>query len=331
MAKKTVKYTKKGADNLSNNKPVVYKIQTASGATNYVGIAGRGRAQARIKEHLDADMIPGATVQIEQVSTIDKARQKEQNIISRTKPKYNIQADESTKPIIHSKQRADTSIKGEEIKSKETNVKRIGPYEIFNLSLERAKNLLKIHKAANDNGTLKTNQLQDAFRASIVLSISALDAFIRTFIIEKIRDLIADSNEKLPGSLTDKIKEYIKSEALIESARKNDLLDRVEKIFQSEFNNKSFQGKNNIIENMKLIGFENIFKDIAHKANINEDILIKKLDKYTQRRHMIVHKGDYDLAVVPPKENMISKKEANQCKNLVLEIAKHIHELEKSK
>lgn len=91
MAKKTVKFSKKGTDKLPNDKPVVYKIQTASGATNYVGIAGRGRAQARIKEHLDADMIPGATVQIEQVATIAEAKQKEKNIISRTKPKYNKQ------------------------------------------------------------------------------------------------------------------------------------------------------------------------------------------------------------------------------------------------
>lgn len=331
MAKKTVKYTKKGTDKLPNDKPVVYKIQTASGATNYVGIAKRGRAQERIQEHLAADIIPGSTVQIEQVSTIDKARQKEKNIISQTKPKYNIQANESTKPIIHSKQRADTTIRGEEIKSKETSVKRIGPYEIFNLSIERAKNLHKIHKAANDNGSLKTEELQDAYRASIVLSISALDAFIRIFIIEKIRDLIGKTDEKLPGSLTDKIKIFIKPEYLIEAARKNDLSDRVEKRFQADFDNKSFQGTKNINENMQLIGFKDIFKDISTRANINERTLKDKLDKYTLRRHMIVHKGDYDLAKVPPQEIRISKKEANECKNLVVEIAKHIHALEKNK
>lgn len=331
MAKKTVKYTKKGATKLSTDKPVVYKIKTASGATNYVGVAKRGRIQVRIQEHLEGNIIPGATVQIEQVSTIVKARQKEKNIISRTKPKYNIQADESTKPIIHSKQRAETSIKGEEIKSKETNLKKIGPYEIFNLSLERANNLLKIHKAANDNRSLESKQLEDAFRASIVLSISALDAFIRTFIIEKIRDLIGKSNEKLPGSLTDKIKIFIKPESLIEAARKNDLSDRVEKRFQADFENKSFQGTKNINENMKLIGFKDIFKDISTRANKNERTLKDKLDKYTLRRHMIVHKGDYDLAKAPPQEIKISKKEANECKNLVVEIAKHIHELEKSK
>ena len=87
MAKKTVNFNKSGAAKLPNDKPVVYRIKTAGGKTNYVGVAKRGRAQERIQEHLDAGKIPGAKVQIEQVSSIAEARQKEQNIISRTQPK----------------------------------------------------------------------------------------------------------------------------------------------------------------------------------------------------------------------------------------------------
>jgi len=89
MAKKTVNFNKGGAKKLPKNKPVVYRIKTAGGNTNYVGVAKRGRAPARIQEHLDARIIPGAKVEIEQVSSIAEAQQKEQRIISRTKPKYN--------------------------------------------------------------------------------------------------------------------------------------------------------------------------------------------------------------------------------------------------
>ena len=91
MAKKTVNFNKSGAVKLPNDKPVVYKIKTVGGKTNYVGVAKRGRAQERIQEHLDTGIIPGAKVQIEQVSSIAEAQQKEQNIISRTQPKYNKQ------------------------------------------------------------------------------------------------------------------------------------------------------------------------------------------------------------------------------------------------
>ncbi len=91
MAKKTVGFNKSGAAQLPTDKPVVYKIKTAGGKTNYAGVAQRGRAQERIQEHLDAGKIPVAKVQIEQVSSIAEARQKEQNIISKSQPKYNKQ------------------------------------------------------------------------------------------------------------------------------------------------------------------------------------------------------------------------------------------------
>jgi len=91
MAKKTVNYNKSGTDKLPDNKPVVYRIQTESGKTNYVGVAKKGRVQDRINEHLEEGKIPGTKVQIEQMPNIDAAKDKEANIISRAKPKYNEQ------------------------------------------------------------------------------------------------------------------------------------------------------------------------------------------------------------------------------------------------
>jgi len=91
MAKKTVKFNETGANNLPNDKPVVYKIQTETGKTNYVGIAKRGRVQERIAEHLAAGEITGSKVLIEQMSSISDARAKEKNIIARNKPKFNDQ------------------------------------------------------------------------------------------------------------------------------------------------------------------------------------------------------------------------------------------------
>ena len=91
MATKTVNYTPKGATKAPIDKPVLYKILTGSGATNYVGVAKRGRAQERIQEHLDEGNIPGAKVRIEQMPTIAEALKKEARIIARTQPKYNEQ------------------------------------------------------------------------------------------------------------------------------------------------------------------------------------------------------------------------------------------------
>ncbi len=88
MAKK-INYNKTSIDQLPNDKPALYKIETEGGGLNYTGIAKRGRVTDRIKEHLGE--IPGATVSIEQFSSIDDARNKETNVIKRNKPKYNKQ------------------------------------------------------------------------------------------------------------------------------------------------------------------------------------------------------------------------------------------------
>jgi len=69
----------------------ILRRSTEGDRTNYVGVAKRGRAQERILEHLEAGGTPGAKVQIEQVPSNAEARQREKNIISRSKPKYNKQ------------------------------------------------------------------------------------------------------------------------------------------------------------------------------------------------------------------------------------------------
>jgi hypothetical protein len=91
MAKKTVPFNQKGIEELPDNKPVVYKILTDGGTNNYTGVAQRGRVRDRLGEHLAGgrDHVPGARVEIEQMSSIKDAEAKEGRIIARTKPHYN--------------------------------------------------------------------------------------------------------------------------------------------------------------------------------------------------------------------------------------------------
>ena len=89
MATKTIKFTETGIKELPIDKPIVFKIQTEAGRTNYVGVAQRSRAQERLLEILAEGKIPGETVFVEQFSSIDDAKAKKQNIIDRTQPKYN--------------------------------------------------------------------------------------------------------------------------------------------------------------------------------------------------------------------------------------------------
>jgi len=87
MGQKTVKFSEEGISQLGNDKPAVYKILTPNDNNNYTGVAQRGRVRERIMEHLGE--IPGAKVRIEQMNSIQEAKEKEARIISRSQPKYN--------------------------------------------------------------------------------------------------------------------------------------------------------------------------------------------------------------------------------------------------
>lgn len=200
-------------------------------------------------------------------------------------------------------------------------------HKIFLLCIERAKNLLKIHKTAHGNQARPEGYLSDAHRAAIVLSISALDAYVRTVCLERIRVIVADKSRELPAALSAEIKKFLKDDHLLEAARKDDLLSRVEKAFRQDFERKSFQGVKSITECLQFAGFEDVFHAVAVAESLNEDNLKEELNSFTKRRHSIAHQGDYDLSQNPPVENTIRKSDAEGCIKLITKIAAAIHKL----
>ena len=160
-----------------------------------------------------------------------------------------------------------------------------------------------------------------------MLSISALDAYVRTCCLERIREALADKSREITPALTGEIKRFLKDDQLLEAARKDDLLSRVEKAFRQDFEKKSFQGVKNISEILQLAGFDDVFHAVAVEASMNEDNLKDDLNRFTKRRHVIAHQGDYDLNQNPPTENPIRKKDAQDCIKLVTKIAQVIHKL----
>ena len=83
----------------------------------------------------------------------------------------------------------------------------LSSYDIFEKCIKRAENLVSFHTKTAELKDISEQHYCDCYRSAIVLSISALDAFIRTIIISEIRKKIIDKNNKLPTKLS----EYIKS------------------------------------------------------------------------------------------------------------------------
>ncbi len=190
------------------------------------------------------------------------------------------------------------------------------PYDIFLRCIKRAENLINFHKEEENP---HEEHYCDAYRASVVLTIAALDAYIRTVTIAKIKEKI-----KKKPKMTDPLCVYIKSimphDSLLESAMNDSFFPEIEIQITNDFQKISFQGERKITHYMELIGFKNIFGIVARKLNTNELNLKSSIDEFTKRRHTIAHGGDYDINQIPYKEIDITKEFAINCQKTVTDL-----------
>lgn len=204
-------------------------------------------------------------------------------------------------------------------------------YKIFKSGIKRAENLLKINIGSDSSALpISNDKLLDSYRAVIVLSISALDAYVKTFLIVEIKRSL---NEK---KLSTDLKKYIKEElftkdTLHQHVLEDNFYEKVIEKFDEDFEKRSFQGQKSIDKYMKLAGLNQVFKLISNSADKSVDKLHAAIETFTQRRHLIVHCGDHDLTQTTLTENTITEKDASDCISLVTLIANEIHKISTTK
>jgi hypothetical protein len=202
----------------------------------------------------------------------------------------------------------------------------ITPYEIFESCIKRAENLISLHSSTESIEEITEQHYCDCYRAAVVLSISALDAFVRKISISEILKKIA-SKDPLPPKLASYLKELLNQDKLLDAARNYNLLEKVEEVIKVDLETKSLQSEWRIESFLEMAGYPNIYSEVASKANINEKNLKGDLGKFTKRRHTISHSGDFDLNQAPPKENIINKTFAEDCLKTVKSFAENINKI----
>jgi hypothetical protein len=205
-------------------------------------------------------------------------------------------------------------------------ISTLNSYEVFEKCIKRAENLISFHSTTEKIEEISEQHYSDCYRAAVVLTISALDAFVRKLVISEIVKMIANKRP-LNSKLSDYLKQLLNQDKLLEAARNYDLIERVEEVIKSDFETKSFQGEWKITSYMEMVGYKDIFSEVSVKVDINEKNLKRKLSIFISRRHIIAHSGDIDLNQNPHKENIIDKKYANQCVETVRLFAKTINDI----
>lgn len=212
-----------------------------------------------------------------------------------------------------------------------TKNESITAYDIFKKCIVRAENLISLHNSTESVDAISEEHYCDCYRAAVVLSISALDAFIRKIVISEISKILSDDKKSLSSELSEYIKKLLSQDKLLSAARKYNLIEKVEAAVKDDFSTKSFQGEWKINTYLSMVGYKDIFSKVSIEADINEKNLIRKLTLFTNRRHIIAHSGDYDLNQAPHKELAIQKPYASECIKIVRLFASTIHKIMEGK
>lgn len=226
----------------------------------------------------------------------------------------------------------ENSVTGKKPAAEKKDIKKSDQaFQIFNSGIKRAENLHTINiDSSGKKISIPKDKLLDCYRAVIVLSISALDAYVKTFLTQEIKQKITDRT--LSKDLkTYIIEELFTKESFHQVALDSDFIDKVIEKFDLDFEKKSFQGQKSIDKYMKLAGIDQVFKAITKSANVSLDNLLRDLERFTNMRHLIVHCGDHDLNQTALTENKVQEKDAKDCIKLVKLIATEIHNLNKQK
>lgn len=209
----------------------------------------------------------------------------------------------------------------------------ISDYDIFIKCITRAENLISFSRCIDKKECLDSSlkdKIYDCYRASVVLAISALDAFIRQTILHKVLGEIFKTNKKLSDKLKKYIIDRIKIENCIDEIRSGNFFKHIEKEILTDLATP-FQNHEKITRYFDICGYKNIFNNIAKKINKHKDNVIDKFEKYTYRRHTIVHSGDYNTEQTEYKENEITLDYAKDCISFIKQIAKEIKEITENK
>lgn len=194
------------------------------------------------------------------------------------------------------------------------------PFQQFEINIESAKSYVKSYKelrsykALGLRGALtQENQyLMWLPRASVVMSLSALDAYVHQVIFDQIPKILKSQQNNISQKLfelTSNIfanpkdfkgcKEYYHS--ILNSSHPHIEITNLVKPNLLQY---SYQRPEKILEAYKLINYENIFSDVSsiwQGDKTNEKDIKDKLEAYCKRRNQIAHEGDLEHTSSKPK------------------------------
>lgn len=177
--------------------------------------------------------------------------------------------------------------------------------ELFELQIERTKNLLDAHKKAYPKGRpASEGELGDLLRMVVVFAVAALDAYLHMRIIERVSEIM-DMTKRFPEACVNRICKPVKQDnrerELIEIALKANPQKTLLGKLQRSLTIETFQKPEQIDVAFKMMEISDPWNKIDKQVNLKrgpkrkgrKETARKIVAELVKRRDDIVHEGDF--------------------------------------
>lgn len=168
--------------------------------------------------------------------------------------------------------------------------------DLFEINIQRAEKLLKIHESAHAKGRPpSTGESDDILRAVVVFAVSALDAYFHMRITEVVRKIIY-KNKRIPHKSVSYIEKNFPQEKRVAELLKIAIGNRphqdIIKLLEKSLSGLTFQKPEQLEKGFGIMDINDPWKKLNHRLKLKGGTPKAFLIGVSNRRDDIVHEGD---------------------------------------
>lgn len=190
----------------------------------------------------------------------------------------------------------------------------------FQTNIGYVKNLSTIYSSLK--GLTTSIDLSDILRSELLMSVSALDHFVRNSIEEGMLEIYQGIRISTMAFNDFSVKMKNHQYAIVHPAQTNWL--RVE--IQEKVGRNSYQKSNNIEKGLHAVYDGDLWEEVGKKISQKPDILTRKLNLIVRRRDLIVHQVDNDPSN-PGQRHDITEKEVTEAVDHIEKVTEAIFQV----
>lgn len=193
----------------------------------------------------------------------------------------------------------------------------------FRVSINRVRDLIAVHNSVKAQSTSALD-LSDILRASLVLSVSALDYYVhevvRLGMLEIHRGLRPESAAFCRFHISlETARQALKNDANFDSLLEDEIRER--------HSFKSFQNPDNIADAIRLISDKKLWKEVGNIMKRSAQEIKRQLSLIVERRNKIAHEADINPELGLGNQWSIDELMVNEAVDFIEAVVENIHSI----